>query len=224
MGVGIKFNEQNLSDKNLGKADFVKIGYINYIQGDANSWIDTEFSGYRDSTKDIPGSVPEDTPKIQITFLPELRAGANPYDNGLFGVVVQNGTNNQPICLISAIDINITGKGASGIISYEKDQKLILEYGSVKSKLNDIDVIDNSNGSNQYRINAYENSIKLLGFSIDGTWKSSIHRIYDFKAYVGDSLVKHLRPYRKSDGTVCMIDELTKTFYYNKGTGVLIGG
>ena len=231
MGVGIKFNEQNLLDKNFGKVNFIKFGYLDYIQGDGNSWIDTLFSGYRNNWSDTPGIIPEDAPKIQIEFEPIIKITegiVNAYENCLFGVN-KTASNIYPFCRIyldSSMKtvIEITGKGASGSSQINTNQRSIIEYGSTKSKLNDYDIADNTNGSNQYRINAYDSSIKLLGCTDDdGNWHNSIYKIYDFKAYIGESLAKHLRPYRKSDGTVCMIDELTKKFYYNQGSGVLTG-
>ena len=48
-------------------------------------------------------------------------------------------------------------------------------------------------------------------------------KIYNFKAYSGDKLVKNLVPYRKTDGTVCMLDKISGNYHYGIGSGVFIG-
>ena len=83
--------------------------------------------------------------------------------------------------------------------------------------------------SNQYRINAYDENVLLF-------YKSDIPqsylttelvntniKIYNFKAYSGDKLVKNLVPYREIDGTVCMLDKISGNYHYGIGSGVFIG-
>lgn len=221
MGIGIVFNEQNLSDKNFGKSDFIKYGYLDYIQGDGNSYIETNFTGYREVWQDTPGVIPENLPKIEVDFI-GVKIEDNIYaDSYIFGIKDKL----DPVGRFYRNTILASGRGAIfKNDGYDEGVEYNLIYGAVQSYVNGNLVSDNSNGERQYRLNAYETPICLFaGFYTDYGFGCSKQKIKRFKAYTGDKLILDLRPYRKSDGTVCMIDDLTKEFYYNQGTGNFIG-
>ena len=218
MGLCLKINEQIYDSKNFGKANIVKYGYLNYIQGDGASYIDTGFSGYRNNYGDIASQIPSDAPKIEITI--KKNSAYNEYV-----VATRDGRGNMSI-QVNPSEVIISGKGAIGKFQVnEVEQDINIIYGSVKTFVNGKAVKDNTDMSNQYRLNAYsDNNITLLGGKANpDTQVFTTNMIKEFKAYEGEKLVLHLRPYRKKDGTVCMIDEVTKTFHYNAGTGTLIG-
>ena len=225
MGVVLKFDEQNLSDKNFGKADVIKYGFIDYIQGDGNSCLDTGFSGYRINMSDTPGDIPDDLPKIEIEgIFVNVREGDYHYpDSYIFGPYDEpRGTTGR----FYGGTCNVSGRGATfEKQGYEIGSTYKLVYGSVYSYLNDDLVSDNSDGHNQYRINAYPENIHLLSGIIPSTsdQKCSIQKIKSFRGYIGNKIMVDLRPYRKTDGTVCMFDMISRKYIYSKGSGTLLG-
>ena len=221
MALVLSTNDTDYSTRNLGMAERIIYGEISYIQSDGNVYIDTGFSGYRDNRNDVAGSIPEDAPRIEIT----IETGSDAQNKCVLSSEHSN-------CLmLSKVDVNRiqTGqKGAAFSSVYDGTKKKII-FGSIKSYLDDSLVKDNSDMSNQYRINAYDENILLF-------YKSDIPqvylttelvntniKIYNFKAYSGDKLVKDLVPYRKTDGTVCMLDKISGNYHYGIGSSAFIG-
>ena len=221
MALVLFTNDTDYSTRNLGMVERTTYGEISYIQSDGNVYIDTGFSGYRDNRNDVAGNIPEDAPKIEIT----IETGSDAQNKCVFS------TENSHCFMLSKVDINRIQTGARGAAFsgvYDGTKKKII-FGSIKSYIDDSLVKDNSDMSNQYRINAYDKNILLF-------YKSDIPsnylttelvntniKIYNFKAYLGDKLVKNLVPYRKTDGTVCMLDKVSGNYHYGVGSGVFIG-
>ena len=49
-------------------------------------------------------------------------------------------------------------------------------------------------------------------------------KLYYFKIYNGSTLVRDFIPAKDSNNVVCLYDKVTKTFFYNKGTGTFTAG
>lgn len=221
MALVLSTSDTDYSTRNLGIAERIIYGEISYIQSDGNVYIDTGFSGYRDIRNDVAGNIPEDVPKIEIT----VETGSDAKNKCIFS------SEHSGCFMLSKVDVNrihTAKKGASFSSVYDGTKKKII-FGSIKSYVDDSLVKDNSDMSNQYRMNAYNENILLF-------YKSNIPqaylstelvntniKIYNFKAYSGDKLVKDLVPYRKTDGTVCMLDKISGNYHYGIGSGVFIG-
>ena len=169
----------------------------------------------------MAGNIPEDAPRIEIT----IATGSDAQNKCVFSA-------EHPNCfMLSKVDVNriqTASRGANFSNVYDGTRKKII-YGSIKSYVDDSLVKDNSDMSNQYRINAYDENILLFhktdipqGYLTAELVNTNI-KIYNFKAYSGDKLVKDLVPYRKTDGTVCMLDKISGNYHYGIGSGVLIG-
>ena len=65
-------------------------------------------------------------------------------------------------------------------------------------------------------------STYLFGVNNGGT-KASV-RIMKAKLYKNGELVRDLIPVVDPNGVVCLFDEVTKSYFYNQGTGILVGG
>lgn len=225
MGEIILLNDSLFNDKNFGKIDIDDV-YVKYLEGDGNSYIETKFVGYRNNSSDISGMIPSDIPKIEVKF--SLSDNASSLYNIIFG----NGTGNTPTPLFITQGTNIRYMGRGAIFSdipIKKETEYVVEIGSVYSYLNREQISDNTDMSNQYRINSMPNHFICL-FAGQYTTSSGTNftiskgvRIYYFKAFEGDKLVSDLRPYKK-DGIGCMRDEITGEFFENKGTGSFITG
>lgn len=221
MALVLSTNDTDYSTRNLGMAERIIYGEISYIQSDGNVYIDTGFSGYRDVRNDVAGNIPEDAPRIEIT----IATGSDAQNKCVFSA-------EHPNCfMLSKVDVNriqTASRGANFSNVYDGTRKKII-YGSIKSYVDDSLVKDNSDMSNQYRINAYNENILLFYKSdipqsyLTSELVNTNIKIYNFKAYSGDKLVKDLVPYRKTDGTVCMLDKISGNYHYGIGSGVFIG-
>lgn len=222
MALVLLTNDTDYSTRNLGMAERTTYGEISYIQSDGNVYIDTGFTGYRDNRNDVSGNIPEDAPRIEIT----IETGSDAQNKCIFS------TENSQCFMLSKVDVNRIQTGARGATFssvYDGTKKKII-FGSIKSYIDDSLVKDNSDMSNQYRINAYNKNILLFyksdnfmpGYLTTELVNTNI-KIYNFKAYSGDKLVKELVPYRKIDGTVCMLDKISGKYHYGIGNGTFVG-
>lgn len=221
MALVLSTSDTDYSTRNLGMVERIIYGEISYIQSDGNVYIDTGFTGYRDIRNDVAGNIPEDAPRVEIT----IETGSNAQNKCIFS------TENSTCFMLSKVDSNriqTALRGATFSSVYNGTKKKII-FGSIKSYIDDSLVKDNSDMSNQYRINTYDKNILLFYKSDIGQAYLSAElvntniKIYNFKAYSGDKLVKNLVPYRKTDGTVCMLDKISGNYHYGIGSGVFIG-
>lgn len=199
-------------------------GYLNYLQGDKNSYIFVEgWNGYRANAGDVAGTIPSDAPKIEVGLLgcPSVVG-----ESMIFGAPDDEFRNLAP-CMYTVnnlFKIFTQGKGASfiggkDIVNHDDDVLHTITYGSVKSYIDGVEVVDNSDMSNQYRLGAYNHAgILIFGGYYNGGVKLSSARIQFVKMYNGDTLVHDLRAYLK-DGVPCMKDEVGGEYYYNQGVG-----
>lgn len=220
MALVLSTNDADYSTRNLGTAERSIYGEISYIQSDGNVYIDTGFTGYRDNRNDVTGKIPEDAPRIEIT----IETGSDAKNKCVFSAKHSN------CFMLSKVDVNRiqTGqRGATFSSLYDGTKKKII-FGSIKSYVGDSLVKDNSDMSSQYRINAYDENILLFYKSdipqayLSSELVNTNIKIYNFKAYSGDKLVKNLVPYRKTDGTVCMLDKISGNYHYGIGSGSFI--
>lgn len=58
----------------------------------------------------------------------------------------------------------------------------------------------------------------------NGTNYFSAIKMYSARIYDNGTLVRDFRPAKDPDGVACLYDEVSKTYYYNKGTGVFTAG
>lgn len=227
-GIAIKLETANFEDKNFGVATIEKIvrdKYLQYIEGDGQAYIETkkEHNCYRLQTSDIAGNIPTDAPKIEIEC-------SLPYMDNNFSTKSILGTNgHHNVAMYAALDktLSFAGNGAKVNIKVDVDltKKTKLVYGSIKSYVNDIELVDNTNMTNPYRINAFpDDVIRLFYIYILKQDFYTRVRIYSYRVYRGDTLVLDLKPFKKADGTVCMKDDLTNEYYYNVGSGNFIAG
>lgn len=223
MGTMVSINGNNFAISKLSTD--IENGYLSYLQGDGNSYIFVDgWSGYRANANDTVGTIPSNVPKIEVGIVgtPSMSGGGNL----ILGTIEDVNKNNQPCIYTINNDwkIHTQGKGASFIdgksISDRSDDTLHkIVYGSVKSYIDDVEVADNSNMSNQYRLSAFDRTgLAIFGGLYSNVFKMSSARIQYVKFYNGETLVRDLRAYIKN-GVPCMKDEVTNTFFYNQGQG-----
>ncbi len=213
MGIFIKADNNIFSDKNLGQLELVD-GLVEYLESDGQAYIDTLWSGYRKNSGDVAGTIPSNAPSFEIKIAVEETSYMP-----ILGVLSRA----QPNVNTNGNIIQYIGKGAHFNSITLASGENVLKVGSVYSYINNTQISDNLDMDNQYRLNAFNDSILLFGgyYTMSGgsAFEISSHtKIYYFKAYEGDTLVLDLRPYRYN-GVGCMIDVLTNTLYMNAGDG-----
>lgn len=213
MALYLKTNDNVFKNKNFGYENVD--GYQEYLESDGNAYINTGWTGYRSPAQDVAGVIPSDAPRFEIKF---------ETSENTFKAILGTLTYNQPYIATNGAKVTYSGNGANFINIPLNSGKNIIEIGSVYSKLNNNQIADNSDMTKPYRVNAYLDSpILLFGAYYNSGGGSQFEitdktKIYYFKAYEGERLVLDLRPY-KVNGVICMRDELTKTYYFNAGSG-----
>lgn len=104
MALVLSTNDADYSTRNLGTAERSIYGEISYIQSDGNVYIDTGFTGYRNSSNDVAGSIPEDAPRIEIT----IETGSDAKNKCVFSAKHSN------CFMLSKVDVNRIQTGQKG--------------------------------------------------------------------------------------------------------------
>ena len=68
-------------------------------------------------------------------------------------------------------------------------------------------------------------TLPIFAYNNEGTIASRCKaRLYSFRIYESDVLVRDFRPCYDPDGIACLYDEVEKKYYYNQGSGEFIAG
>lgn len=215
-GISIQIKGTAFADKNVGTQTPCADRYLSWIKGDGASYIATGVTGYRTNGSDVAGTIPSDAPRLEVTFAIDGEISGNS------GVMLSSTSGNTRAVVTGSNKLNMYGKGALATnVQLVEGTQYKLTYGSVKSYLDSSEIADNTSMSNQYRLNAYSTqAIDLFKATISrSTYYSSNLKIYEFKYYEGETLVRHLKPYAKKTGKIGMYDVVSATFYANQGTG-----
>ncbi len=85
-----------------------------------------------------------------------------------------------------------------------------------------------NNESYSYRVNPTSDGFNSLGIFArhnPSDWSlASAIKLYNFKIYNNNSLVRYFIPVKDKNNVVCLYDKVSKTFFYNQGTGDFIAG
>lgn len=185
----------------IEELDAPQIDYVEYIQGDGRSWIDTgivpnlSMSFYCDFTLD--------TFSTTVFGAGGLIAGYGVYQSA--NRVYYGGSENLSLKELKYGDryINLlTPKG------YEVT-----------------DITDGRSAKGNYSFTpSGETSRHVILFAesrkVDGVIQNiGTQKIYEFKILNGNVLIMHLKPCLDTEGIPCMYDEVSKKYFYNQGTG-----
>ena len=178
---------------------------IEYLESTGTQWIDT-------------GYVPNISTKIEIVG----RQGGG--DCEMFGIsdtlfVFNNNINSSGSLFYSFFapwDGPLTPNLSDGvhIVSMSKHGGLIIDNIKI------VDLENTTSTSTKYRISLFGRIDNASGT----IQKLGSHKIYSFKIYDNDILVRDFVPVLDGNGTPCMYDNVEHKFYYNAGTGQFIAG
>lgn len=130
-----------------------------------------------------------------------------------FSVAQASGTNE----LIVDIGNYATYRVKTGVVLYNTGERVI--------KIKDKNIYVNGAlcGTSQGYINGTASTPLYLFANRDASTKYML-KMYYFKEYDGDTLIRDFIPVLDKDGIACMYDKVSREFFYNQGTGSFIAG
>lgn len=172
---------------------------LTYIQANGTQWLDT-------------GYIPNDNTKIII----ELSDIVNSFDPAIFGA---NTTWDECTYLLycGAGGIRWTYNGPIIVTSDLTSKHTITMYRSTVT-------LDGSTVSTDTQINSSAVNSTLTLFSIPGGKHRSSYKLYSFKIYKNDILIKNYIPAKDVLNVVCLYDTINKQYIYNQGSNEFISG
>lgn len=188
------------------------VDYVDYLEGDGASWIDT-------------GIIPDDNTQIEITC---QLVGFNGYKSWFGSNYLCAGYQVQ----VSNLLTMLMGNGfAVGVDS---------DVGGYNKNIWKMDTSNTVIGTKRYIVSINEKNLiefnptkimqcttSLKVFSADTNAIQPLKtenccikgRVFDFKLSKNNILKMHLKPCLDPSGVPCMYDEVSKKYFYNKGTG-----
>ena len=188
------------------------VDYVDYLEGDGASWIDT-------------GIIPDDNTQIEITC---QLVGFNGYKSWFGSNYLCAGYQVQ----VSNLLTMLMGNGfAVGVDS---------DVGGYNKNIWKMDTSNTVIGTKRYIVSINEKNLiefnptkimqcttSLKVFSADTNAIQPLKtenccikgRVFDFKLSKNNILKMHLKPCLDTSGVPCMYDEVSKKYFYNKGTG-----
>lgn len=85
-------------------------------------------------------------------------------------------------------------------------------------------ILDGSTVSTDTQINSSAVDSTLTLFSIPGGQYRGSYKLYSFKIYENDVLIKNYIPVKDASNVVCLYDTINKQYIYNQGTNKFLSG
>ena len=171
-----------------------------YIQANGTQWLDT-------------GYTPNDNTKIII----ELSDIVNSNETAIFGANTTWKENSYLLYCLGSEAMNWTYNGPITVTSDLTSKHTITMYRSTV-------ILDGSTVSTDTQINSSAVNSTLTLFSIPGGQHRSSYKLYSFKIYENDILIKNYIPVKDTSNVVCLYDTINKQYIYNQGTNEFIAG
>ena len=181
------------------------IDYVDCLIGDNDSYIDT-------------GIVVATGYQIDVTFMLTDKNSYSSIGGAIYGVsndltVASDNTYGTSVAYVWNGTITIRDNGSGGANNH---------YGSLG--INESTCLNNKYTLSRKLVNVTNNkSLYLMANHVENNANhksTSSLRIYNFKIYNAEgTLIQHLRPCVDTEGIPCMYDEVSKKYFYNKGSG-----
>lgn len=174
------------------------VGYkerVAYIESIGTQWIDTNV-------------LSNENCKVEVEFSGSLTIGnRTAYGSNEFRISANE--LNSTISLAYGSDINM-------IENIDLSEKHTVEFNGTGEFKLDGELIHSSTANVSSWYNIYMFKVNQNGTLIGG---SNPQKIYECKIWQGEELVRWFIPTSISNRVACMYDKVSKTHYYNKGTG-----
>lgn len=193
-----------------GAARMDRVNYVEYIQSSGTQWIDTGFKPNQNTRVVVD---------VQITSAPS--SGENPT---IFGCSDSAGT----------LYYRVVKGGSGSVLNYEYGKVWSLGWPMTNATWVQRRMIDANkasctiDGSTQsYSAQSFQmpDSAALLCDNFGGTGRFFAKaKLYSCQIYDNGTLVRDMWPCYDPTGVACLFDKVTKTYFYNAGTGVFTAG
>lgn len=188
-----------LTNQIIGK-EYKEYNNLAYIQANGTQWLDT-------------GYTPNDNTKIII----ELSDIVKPNETAIFGANTTWKENSYLLYCLNSRKMNWTYNGPITITSDLTSKHTITIFrGTV--------ILDGSTVSTNTQINSSAVNSTLTLFSIPGGQYRGSYKLYSFKIYENDVLIKNYIPVKDVLNIVCLYDTINKQYIYNQGPNEFISG
>lgn len=173
---------------------------LTYIQANGTQWLDT---GY--------------TPNDNTNIIIELSDIVKPNETAMFGANTTWKEYSYLLYCLNSRAMNWTYNGPITVTSDLTSKHTITMYRSTVT-------LDGSTVSMDTQINSSAVNSTLTLFSIPGGQYRGSYKLYSFKIYENDALIKNYIPVKDVSNVVCLYDTINKQYIYNQGTNKFISG
>ena len=189
------FRLYNMSIQGDTQGTVEGVNYVDYIQGDRNSYIDTEIVG-------------NNMYKYELVF----EDSTCTYYENFFGA---KGLKVQRRIDVERFDILYNKKSYESVGGAVLNKKLKLYIDVNKVYINDILILEMNKPTE-----LLSHEVRMYLFSFNPKDVYSDMKCYSFKTWnENNTLVQDLRPCLDTKGVPCMYDKVSKKYFYNQGTG-----
>lgn len=193
------FRLYNMSIQGDTQGTVEGVNYVDYIQGDGNSYIDT-------------GIVGNNMYKYELVFEDNTYTF---YENFFGTGGSKSNLKVQRRINVGVFDITYNKKlyKSEGVASLNKKLKLYIDVNKVY--INDVLILEMDKPTE-----LFSHEAKMFLFVFNPIDVYSDMKCYSFKTWNENNiLVQDLRPCLDTKGVPCMYDEVSKKYFYNSGTG-----
>ena len=114
----------------------------------------------------------------------------------------------------------ICGRGGDAYFTNTNlTEKTRLLFEGNKCYINDALIVTSGSSNSGANLFLFARNNEGVGVDQYGNW-----RLYSFKIYKNNELVRDFIPVKTTDGDICLYDLISKTFYMNRGSGSFIAG
>lgn len=203
--------------KSILKGDDLPYTELTYIQSTGTQWIETGISGASDVKIILSAQMVSSYSNYNTIF------GCKSSNNIRYQVALNNET--SPYFYFNNMSTNKAGNLSKPI--WGRNFELTFDINGLNMKFTDGEnLIINMDSTYKQPFNN-NTSIPLWRRNGSG-WSSepqaSIMKIYYCKIYKNNVLVRDFIPVKHINGTICLYEKLSNTYYYNAGTGNFLSG
>ena len=183
-----------------------------YIESTGTQYIDTGFKPNNNTSVEMKVLIPSSQDGKYVRFF-EARNSISGVE-GAFGILTFDDDNQ-----LLQLRYDFTANLSNGQLAEETEY--VIRTDKNKMYVNDELKITQTASTFQTNYNLY-----LFGFHIPTELSSNqgIYRLFYFKLYDGDTLIRDFVPALDEDGVACVYDKISETYFYNQGTGEFLYG
>ena len=180
---------------------------LDYIQNTGTQFIDTGFKPNQNTSVELSVTIPSSSADVTRFF--ESRNGNNYQE---FGIINFKDSNN-------ILQFRYNSRISTTKLNADTKYKITTN----KNKLYVDDVLKITANTSTFQVN-YDLAIFGFANGSNPVADTSTYRLHYFKLYNNGTLIRDFIPVKDLNNIVCLYDKVSKTFFYNAGTGTFVAG